>query len=416
MPIKGVPVAQTVSPGSPLGARATSRPMDQRPSLSADDLMARALEQQGRTGFHNRVFVEPLRRLVDSLNGEARLNAFGRRAARFDAARCLTNLLRLDAAEESCPEIASWPIERPIFVTGLPRSGTTFLHAILARDSANAVPRCWQLIYPYPKSGRSSVGDWRKTRVALQLGIYRLVAPRVAELHPMAADGPQECSDITAQIFHSLRFDSMYHVPSYQDWIARHDHVNAYNFHKRFLRHLDHQEPGRRWILKSPDHVFALDAIRRVYPDALFVFLHRDPMPVLASQLNLTEALRRSFASHIDLKEIGRSVAEAIVDTANRLVENRDAPGVLHLSFRSLIAAPLEAVRRIYAHSGLFLSPKTSEQMKRWVWRQKPSCARAHRSELAEFGLDVRDIYARFERYVQTFEVAREKTLTARGA
>src|SRR5579864_2414289 len=179
MPIKGVPVAQAVSPGTPLGATAASRATEHGPSLSADDLMARALKQEGRTAFHSRGFVEPLRRLFHSLNREARLNAFGRRAARFDAARCLTNLLRLDAAEENCPEIASRAIDRPIFITGLPRSGTTFLHAILARDSANAVPRCWQLIYPYPKRGRSSVGDWRKARVALQLGLYRLVAPRV---------------------------------------------------------------------------------------------------------------------------------------------------------------------------------------------------------------------------------------------
>jgi hypothetical protein len=378
--------------------------------LCADDLIACALQREGRTLFTDYAFVEPLHRLVHSLNEEAQLSAFGLRAARFDILRCLTNLLRLDAAEEAEPRIARRPIHRPIFITGLPRSSTTFLHGILAQDPGNAVPRSWQLIHPYPFRN-PPFADWRRSRVALQLAIYRFLAPRVAELHPMTADGPQECSDIIAHVFHSLRYDSMYHVPSYQDWIGRRDHADAYRFHKRFLRHLDRQQPDRRWVLKSPDHVFALDAIREVYPDALFVFLHRDPLPVLASQLNLTEALRRSFARRIDLEEIGRSVGDAIVDTVNRLVANRRGRGVLHLNYRSVIAAPMEAVRRIYAHGGLALTRDMSERIERWVVRQKPRCAQRHRRELSGYGLDTREIMARFDRYVQTFDVAQEQML-----
>jgi hypothetical protein len=388
-----------------LAARGGSR----RGALSAEELIACALQEEKRTCFINYAFVEPLRRLVHSLNEEAELSAFGLRAAHFDIMRCLTNLLHLDAAEETEPRIARRPIDRPIFITGLPRSSTTFLHGILAQDPGNAVPRSWQLIYPYPFRNRL-FGDWRKERVALQLGIYRFLAPRVAELHPMSADGPQECSDIVAHVFHSLRYDSMYHVPSYQDWIARRDHVDAYRFHKRFLCHLDRQQPGRRWILKSPDHVFALDAIRAVYPDALFVFLHRDPLPVLASQLNLTEALRRSFARHIDLQEIGSSVTDAIVDTADRLVASGKSRSVLHLDYRSVIAAPMEAVRRIYAHGGLALAPEASARMARWIARQQPRCARGNRRDLPAYGLDAGQVLARFDRYVQTFALAREQT------
>lgn len=376
-----------------------------------DDLIGCALEKQRRESFHDRRFVEPLRRLVHSLNEEAHLSAFGFRAARFDAARSLTNLLRLDAAEEQDGAIASRAIDRPIFIAGLPRSGTTFLHGLLAQDSSNRVPRSWQLIYPYPSRKSRLFGDWRKSRVAVQLAIYRCMAPKVADLHPMSADGPQECSDITAQVFHSLRFDSMYHVPAYQEWIRQRGHLGAYQFHRRFLQHLDRQQPGGRWILKSPDHMFALDAIREVYSDALFVFLHRDPFPVLASQLNLTEALRRSFSHRIDLNEIGRSVGEAIVEIAHRLVANRAHPGVLHLGFRSFIEAPMDAVRRIYAHAGLTLAPGAAERMKRWLVRQKPSCARGDRRDLKAFGLNPRDTFARFERYVQMFDVAPETSV-----
>jgi len=141
------------------------------------------------------------------------------------------------------------------------------------------------------------------------------------------------------------------------------------------------------------------------------VFLHRDPLPVLASQLNLTEALRRSFSRRIDLAQIGRSVCDAIVDTAGRLVANREAKGVLHLDYHSVIAAPMDAVRRIYAHGGLALTPKASERMERWLKRQKPHCARSHRRGLSAFGLDPREAAARFERYGQIFGVTHEQPI-----
>jgi hypothetical protein len=403
MSTQGVPFAKPVV----LGA------LVRRRSLCADDLIAQALKKEGRTAFHNWSFIEPLRQLVYSLNEEAQLSAFGARAAAFYVMRCLVNLLRLDAAEEAEPEITRQPIERPIFITGLPRCGSTFLHTLLAQDRANAVPRCWQLIYPYPSRRRMPFGDWRKMRMAVQLAMYKRLAPTVADLHPMAADGPQECSDITAQVFHSLRFYNTYHVPSYQDWIGRHDHIGAYHFHRRFLRHLARQQTGRRWILKSPDHAFALDAVRAIYPDAVFVFLHRDPLPVLTSQLHLIEALRRSFSRRIDLEEIGRNVSTAIGDIANRLVAYRARRGALHLRYDSVVAAPMDAVRRIYAHGGLVLTSEASEWMTRWLEFEKPRRARSRRRELAEFGLDARDLGDRFERYVESFAVAPEQNRLA---
>ena len=406
MSIQGVPLTKPVAIDRNV---ARERHQTDPGSLCAHTLIARALENEGRTSFRNWSFIEPLHQLVSSLNEEAHLSGFGARAARFDLTRCLINLLRLDAAEEAEPEITARPIERPIFITGLPRSGSTFLHTLLAQDRTNAVPRCWQLIYPYPARVRMPLGDWRRARVALQLAMYKRIAPAVAELHPMASDGPQECSDITAQVFHSLRFDNTYNLPSYQAWIGRRDHTHAYSFHKRFLRHLDRQQPGRRWFLKSPDHVFALDAVRATYPDAVFVFLHRDPFPVLSSQLNLIEALRRSFSRRVDLDEIGRNVSEAIIDIANRLVANCARRGVLHLSYHSVIAAPMDAVRRIYAHGGLVPTREETERMTRWLASEKPRRARGRRRELAGFGLDARALRGRFERYVETFGLAPEQ-------
>ena len=213
--------------------------------------------------------------------------------------RFLSNLLRLRAAEFAAPDILDQPIERPLLIAGLPRSGTTFLHSLLALDPANLVPRVWQLIHPYP--AKTAGADRRPQQVARQLRLFAMLAPQFRRLHPIAANSPQECSEITAHVFASLRFDTTYRIPSYRRWLDRTGHREAYRFHKRFLQHLQHQAGGSgRWVLKCPDHIFALAAIREVYPDARLIFVHRDPLAVLLSVARLTAVLRRPFTRHID--------------------------------------------------------------------------------------------------------------------
>src|SRR5208337_341980 len=138
------------------------------------------------------------------------------------------------------------------------------------------------------------------------------LAPAFQALHPLEAISPQECSEITAHVFRSLRFDTNYHIPSYRAWLDADPvgHLPAYQFHRRFLQHLQHQAGPRasppRWVLKCPDHLFALEAIRAVYPDARLVFVHRDPVKVLLSVARLTEVLRRPFTRDLDPRTIGR--------------------------------------------------------------------------------------------------------------
>lgn len=209
------------------------------PELDADEMIAGALARAGRKDFSDRSFVDPLRRLVRSYNSEADLSAFGRRAVYFDVMRALKNLIRFDRMEEARPEILSRPIRRPIFITGLPRSGTTFLHTLLAQDPGIAVPLSWQLVYPYPSRLGALGADFRSSWVDMQFQVMLLLSPELKDLHPLSANTPQECTDITAQVFQSLRFDSTYRIPSYQDWLGHHGHHDAYRFHRRFLQHLD---------------------------------------------------------------------------------------------------------------------------------------------------------------------------------
>lgn len=372
-------------------------------------MMAAALRRAKRKAFFDPSFVGPLQRLLRAYRTEADLSPMGWYATRFDIMRCLANRLRLDVAEEENPTITTASIKQPVFITGLPRSATSFLHTLLSQDPENAVPRCWRLIHPYP--GGALGAFWRKAQVEFQLGLFRLFSPGLASLHQLSADTPQECTDITAHSFQSLRFDSTHNVPSYQTWLDSHGHLDAFRFHRRFLQHLETQAPGHHWILKSPDNVFALDAIRSVYPDARFVFLHRDPLSVVASCSKLAELLRRSFTNRIDRAEIGRQVSERLVESTTRMVDAASgASDILHLHYREVVSAPIEAARKLYAHSGRTLTAEAERHMQAWL---KPGQRNRRRNyNLAEFQLDPASLSEHFAPYAKTFDVAPERPLS----
>ena len=376
--------------------------------LDASGLSEAALRRSGRTAYSDMSFFEPLEKLLSAYENEAALNLFGRFAARFDISRCLTNLAHLDAAEEADPSITRRPITAPLFITGLPRSSTTFLHTLLAQDPANAVPLCWQLIYPFPPRRQWFGADRRRDIVEAQFRIFKLLSPGVSDLHPLSADSPQECTDITAQVFQSLRFDTTHHIPSYQNWFDRQPQDNAFRFHRRFLQNLDVQAPGRSWVLKSPDHIFCLDAIGKTYPDARIVFLHRDPLSVVASCAKLTEVLRKPFTRKVDPLVVGKNVADRLVASAERMAAADGAENILHLYFREVIGDPMAAVTKVYAHCGRELSPAAKLKMLSWLAARPRSKSRRH-YDLAEFGLDVGDLRQRFSAYMQHFAVPLER-------
>ncbi len=249
--------------------------------------------------------------------------------------------------------------ERPVFITGLPRSGTTFLHQLMAADPANQVPRVWQLIHPYPTAGRS---DRRRQRVARQLRMFQFLSPQFGRMHPIGAESPQECSEITAHIFSSPRFDTTYSVPSYRHWLDANRQLDAFRFHKRFLQHLQYSAGiSGRWALKCPDHVFALDEIRAVYPDARCVFVHRDPVQVIVSVAHLTEVLRRAFTKHVDRVALGRHEVERWSKGAELMIRAADtepfAEPICHIHHRDLVSDPVRTMQKIYRHFGLTIDP-----------------------------------------------------------
>jgi hypothetical protein len=399
-----------------IGARTRRTQGVRRPPLHAHELLESALKREKRRDFADRSFIDPLERLLKACNEEADLSVFGVRAMRIDVLRCLRNLLRFDEIEAASPAVLSRPIRAPVFITGMPRSGTTFLHRLILQDPGTTAPRLYQLVYPYASQGGRFATALRKSWVRLQLTLFRMIASELNDLHPLAIDSPEECTEITAHVFRSLRFDAVYRVPSYNSWLERSGFLDAYRFHRRFLQHLDAQLPARKWILKSPDHLFALDDIRKVYPDAHLVLVHRDPVCVLASVAKLTEVLRRPFARSIDRFEIGREVTATWLDGARRmsgLSSNGDS--ALNLNYQQVVSRPLDAVRAVYRHCGLVMTEDAEGRMRSWL-RTAANVSRPPRGyKLAEFGLDPHLLRERFAPYTNTFGVEIEHFETEAG-
>ncbi len=355
-----------------------------------------------------------LERLLDSIYAESELSLFGRVSLKWDFIRLLRNAQLVEDAHAANPALGAAPVMTPLFILGLPRSGTSFLHNLLAEDPGSQVPRNWQMIYPAPRPADfNAEQDKRVARVDKQLDLFNGLAPGFREMHPIYADSPQECSEITSHVFQSLRFDSTHRVPTYFDWLERHGHYDAFCFHKKFLQFLQNGAPAR-WVLKCPDHTFTLDAILRVYPDARFVILHRDPIAVLGSVAHLTQVLRRPFLRNIDAAEIGAQVAARWTQGANLLLEfdqRADVPASrkLHMQYEEFTADPLAAISRIYAHFDEKLTETAIRAMHRVVEAKPRGGYGRHAPYLLEtFKLSVPALQSAFRPYVlQYCQVAR---------
>ena len=402
----------------------------QRP-LSAEALIELAQRRTGCTDFGDVAFRDALERFLIACATESDPSLVGRLATRWDVLRFLTNLLHLRAEETRDPGVLDEAIERPIFITGLPRSGTTFLHRLLLEDPDNHAPTVWQTIHPTPPPGR----DERIARVAGQLRAFERLAPEFHGLHPLEATSPQECSEITAHVFRSLRFDTTYRMPSYRTWLDADGQMEGYRFERRFLQHLQHQRRAEsggtgprasgpweagRWVLKCPDHVFALAELRAAFPDARIVFVHRDPIKVLLSVAKLTEVLRRPFTRSIDPMEIGRGESARWHEGTERMIAAAGAEAfaepICHVHHLDLVRDPLGAVSRVYDHFGLTLGAPTEAAMLRLV-AARPNGGYHHGAyRFAEHGLDLPAEREKFARYVAHFAIHPEPVAVAAEA
>ena len=346
---------------------------------------------------------EALRCLLDALKWEASLTPVGHLIAWNDIKRLLINRSRLAADRQRWPAIAEQPVTHPIFITGLPRSGTTLLHGLMASDPRLRAPLTWEVMEPSPPSGLSEPGPLQKRieRARRQLRWFDRLAPGFQAVHEVGADLPQECIAITAYSLRSLRFLVTYRLPGYADYLAQTDKRQAYRFHRQFLQQLQFGRDTRRWVLKAPAHLADLEALAEVYPDALVIQTHRDPVTTLPSLASLRVSARTAFATGVDSVEVGREVTDYWADALARSTAFRKNSRlrILDVDYQALVERPLKTLEAIYHQAGLPWSEEDAERAGAYLARNPQGKHGRHHYRAEDFGLSEAGLSQTFHAY-----------------
>jgi hypothetical protein len=379
-----------------------------RRPLSTEGILDAARRRTGLDDFGDHDVSEPLDRLLASLEGENPLTPLGRVLIHSDFTRLACARLRVVAVLKAHPEILREEVSRPIFVLGLPRTGSTLLHRLLVQDPAARAPRIWEMMDPVA-AGPDADRDQRLRQSDRSLTFYtRYLAPGVQSIHPLEADAPEECRFLLMNTFRTLAFSQYGLIPAYQRWLveqgAGHTRL-VYEQYRRQLQLLQWRFPPRRWVLKCPLHAFALEAVLALFPDACVVQTHRRLAEVLPSYCNLRLVGNSVFADDIDR---GRLAVEA-VEHATRLLRPALAvrtahPGRVHdVSYRELVSDPVGTVRGIYERFGMTLSATAEQAMRAWLAANPQGKHGRHRYSLEQFGLDRDAIDRVFPDYPECF-------------
>ena len=380
--------------------------------LSAQSLIVKAKRQTGLSDFGDDAFRDPLERLVCAINEEASLTAMGSMIIRGRLTSVLSNKLRVEAAIKAHPEILERPIERPIIIAGLQRTGTTMLHRLIARDPGIRSLASWEAL----NAAATKKRPWQRQDPRVRQAIMAekglaYIAPEFFAIHPVEAHAPEEEVILLDYAFLSTSAEATLHVPSYAAWLEEQDQTPAYEGLKRILQYLQWERPGERWVLKTPHHLEWLDTVLDVFPDATIVQTHRDPLKTLASFCSMVTHARGIFSDEVDPEEVARHWFRKVVRMVTRASETRDRVGgdrFVDVSYYDLVRDPIIEVQRIYERAGRELTAEAIQAMQasRKVNRQHKYGR--HRYRLEDFGLTREQVEPELATYRERFAIRHE--------
>lgn len=381
-----------------------------------DRLLAEAVAIAGSDDLGEDTWQEGLDVLLDGFANEAQLHELGVEIAAGGVVEYLANRAGITAWRADHPEIAEGTIEHPIFIVGQPRTGTTILYDLLALDPELRAPLTWEIDKPLPPPETATRDtDPRIDEVDAVLSMADSLIPGFTTFHPMGARLAQECVRITGGDFRSLIFPCQYRVRTYDRWLLDEaDLAPAYRWHRQFLQHLQSADPAPQWLLKSPAHLWDLDALAAEYPDAVIVQTHRDPLKVITSVSALSAHLRRMASDDVDLHEISADYAEDIFLGLDRGMDARQrgvipADRIVDVHFQDFVADPIETVRAIYVALGRELDDLTEKKMRSFLAEHPgDGGGGGTRYRFADTGLDEGRLRERAEAYEAFSGVARE--------
>ena len=361
------------------------------------------LDDWGEGGFGAR-----LDSAVDGLN-EAKLNTTGLFGARYVLNWHLGNRLRVVDFAKRHPELDEVDIERPVVITGFFRTGTTFLHNVLAADPNNRIAKAWELAYPLGRLN-DPLGDvaWRRAQAKFTFGFNQAAIPDQGVAHNVTADSYEEDFFLLENDMAVLTFWVGFAAYSYAMDMLDWDMKEPYEFHKLQLKMLTAQRSAKRWVLKCPWHIWNMDALMAVYPDAQIIFTHRDITKALASHCSLSAKMASKLKRSLDVNELGEFWLEYTRIGLDRAMESRKAipeSQIYDVRLRDLMASPMTVLQDIYSHFDLEFTEETAGLLEERIAEKPTSQEGEHEYAIEDFGLTDERVRETLKAYNERFGV-----------
>jgi len=391
-----------------VGARLAAHGWE-RPALTATSVMAGAAKAAGSDDFGSDSFREPLERFLASCRDEAALTTFGRILITKMLQSALANRIELHRWSGEHPAAAAEEIAGPWVIVGLPRTGTSLLSNLLGLDPMNRTLLQWEAAHLIPPATlEQATSDPRIATTTKELaGLFKLNPPLRA-MHPFGATLAQECVTLFMYDVRTLALETQAHVPAYARWLEQADMGPAYAQHRSALRALQSAQPTGRWVLKTPNHLWDLDALLAAYPDARIVWTHRDPGPVVTSLASLANAGQRPLTARSDprpaAEEWKRKCAFAI-NSATAFDERSEPDWCHHLHYEDLLADPVGAVRGLYAAFDEEVSDLHARRMRAFLDQRPQDAFGRHVYDPADFGWSYAALAEEFAGYTERYGI-----------
>ncbi len=377
------------------------------------DLHASATRLTGLKEFGEDEYVDGLAVLLSSYATDEKLTPLGQKRSRVFLRDALAARLLSEAAWQQYPGHSEISVDKPIFITGLPRSGSTALHRLLTADPGHQGLELWLTVAPQPRPPRELWAE-HPTYSALAEGFrqHHVEHPEFMGLHHLGADQPEECWRLLCQSMRSISFECLAHLPTYSSWLEGKDWTDAYRRHKRNLQLIGMNDADKRWVLKNPSHLFALDELLSVYPDALIIQTHRLPRVVIGSACSLSAHATAGWSEKFVGAVIGSDQLELWARGLDEFMAGRaqhDQARFCDVWYDDFVSDPIATIESIYDYFGLELTGAAADAMRAMAaesvgpgggvgrdasWR--------HQYSLADFGLTAEQVDERFAGYLGT--------------
>ena len=376
--------------------------------FEAAPLLAAAREATGLQDFGDDRFAEGLAVLCRTLDSTAGLDERGRRSNWKRLLRLLGTRLRVEAAFEAHPEIREREIRRPMFLTGLPRTGTSATFNLLGMDPAARPLLLWEGTFPEPLDGlEEGAEDPRHVAMKETFAKMREKNPDFTRIHFADADTPEECVIPMAITFENVHQGIEVLMDPYATFFRDRDLLPQYLYYRDLLKMVDWQRPGERWLLKSPAHLWAMDAIVEVFPDCCIVLTHRDPVEAIAAYCSMMETLLQTQGCSPQ-PELGEKVLDFCATSLERgyAVRDRSDPRrFIDIRFADFVGDSMAVIRQIYDHFELDLSGPAKAGMEAHLAANPRGKHGAHEYDLDRYGLTKGRVQERLAWYVDRFEL-----------